>query len=234
MKYPASTNLLYKIASPFWHKVPPRIRLSFWKFIGMFSGGEYQRISFHGKTYVRGTDRSKSYRQLFPKPPVGKSILDVGSNFGYYSLMAIQGGAAFCRALDLEKANIDKLKEVAEDLGIHNLDALQRDIFDYEIERDFDIVLCLNLIHHFDSLERAEKIIDKLYQRALEKFILVVLAPNDINTLSTYDKEPDVMGGKRFVRISPLYFMEKYGPEHVKVMSAVTYGPNRYAIIISK
>jgi SAM-dependent methyltransferase len=228
------SNQLYKIASRWWHKVPARIRRPIWSFIQGFSGNEYQKISFHGKMYVRGIDRSKSYRQLFPKPPVGKSILDVGGNLGYYSLMAIQEGAVYCRLLDLEKDNIEKLKEVAADLDIYNLDALQGDIFDYEIERDFDIVLCLNLIHHFDTLERVEKILDKLYQRALEKFILVVLAPDDMNTFVTYDKEPDVMGGKRFVRISPLYFMEKYGREKVKVMNARTYGPSRYAIIISK
>lgn len=230
----SSSNSIYKTASRWWRKVPGSIRQPVWNLLHTFSGSEYQNIKFRGKTYAQGTDRSKSYRQLFPEPPFGKSILDVGGNLGYYSLMAIEEGAAYCRSLDLNEQNTQKLREIAADLNLDNLDAQQCDIFNYEIERDFDIVLCLNLIHHFDTFERAEKIIDKLYQRAAEKFMLVVLAPDDINTPVSYDREPDVMGGKRFIRISPLYFMEKYGQEKVKVMGAGTYGPNRYAIIIDK
>lgn len=100
----------------------------------------------------------------------------MGCNFGYYSLRASQEGAVDCRSLDLEESNITKLKHVASDLGIHNYDAVQGDIFDYKIERDFDMVLCLNLIHHFDTMERVEKILDTLYQRTVGKFILVALA----------------------------------------------------------
>jgi SAM-dependent methyltransferase len=228
------SSRLYKTTSRWWHKVPAGIRQPIWGFIQSFSGQGYQRIRFHGKTYVQGIDRSRSYQQLFPEPPAGKSILDVGGDTGYYSLMATQEGAKYCRSLDRNKAETDKLKEVAADLDIHNIDAIQADIFNYEIERDFDIVLALNLIHHFDTIERVEKILDKLYQRALEKFILVVLAPGDTKTLFSIDKEPDVMGGKRFVRISPLFFMKKYGREKVKVTQALTYGPSRYAIFISK
>jgi SAM-dependent methyltransferase len=227
-------GLIYSKASHWWHKVPPGIRQLVWNVVFVFIGHEYQRIKFHGKTYVRGVNRSRSYQQLFPEPPVGKSILDIGCNLGYYSLRASQEGAVYCRSLDLEETNIARLKEVAADLGIHSIDAIQGNIFNYKIDQDFDIVLCLNLIHHFDRIEHVEKILDKLYQRALEKFLLVVLAPEDINTRVSHDTEPDVMGGKRFIRISPLYFVEKYGPEHVKYTRAFTYGPNRYAITITK
>jgi len=226
---------IYKMALRWWYKTPYKIRLAGWKLIRMFDNGEgYQKISFQGKTYAKGTDRFKSYKQLFPSPPVNKTILDVGCNFGYYSLMALQEKAAYCRAIDNDPLATKKLEEIALDLGFNDLDIVQADILNYDIDRDFDIVLCLNLIHHFESFEQAEKLLDTLYRHTIEKMMLIVLAPVDLEKASLLDTEINPAGGKRFLGISPHYFIAKYGQTRVNVKHATSYGPNRYTVVIEK
>ena len=225
------SSVIYKIASRYWRKLPGEMRLSLWKLV---QRGEYQRIRFHGKTFVNGIDRSKSYRQLFPALPIGKSILDAGSKLGYYSLRACQEGAQYCRAVEQDEWCVNKLEEIVAALGLKNLEVVQADILSYAIDKDFDIVLCLNLVHHFETIERVEALLDALYLHARERLALIVLAPDDLHQPVTYDQEPDVMGGKRFLRIPPSYFASKYGQARVHVQQAITYGPNRYAITITK
>lgn len=227
----AESSWIYKTLSRAWHKVPTTVRRPLWQ---LYKSGEYQKIRFRGKTYVNGTDRSRSYRQLFPDPPVGKSILDVGCNLGFYSLMALREGAKYCRAIDGDRACTDKLIQVAADLRLDNIDVVHSNVFEYAVDKDFDIVLCLNLVHHFETIERVQKILDMLYQHVREQMILIVLAPDDRTVPFTRDKEPNEPGGVRFIRISPCYFVDKYGEAHVRVMPAVTYGPDRYTVVVTK
>lgn len=227
----AESSPIYKALSRAWHKVPSTIRLPLWQ---LYKSGDYQKIRFRGKTYVNGTDRSRSYRQLFPDPPVGKSILDVGCNLGFYSLMALREGAKYCRAIDGDPVCTDKLCQVAADLGLENIDVVNSNVFEYVVNEDFDLVLCLNVIHHFGSIDRVQAILDMLYQHVREKMMLIVLAPDNLTIPFTRDKEPNEPGGKRFIRISPCYFVDKYGADHVQVMPAVTYGPDRYSIVVTK
>ncbi len=218
-----------------WYKTPRKFRVVFWSFVRKFSNEEsYQKLSFRGKTYVNGTDRFKSYKELFPVPPVNKSILDVGCNYGYYSFKAHEDGAAYCRTVEIDQRFIKKMQEVVSDMHLDHFDVVQADILNYVIDRDFDIVLCLNLIHHFPTIEQVGKLLDNLYQHTVEKMILIVLSPVDLDQTSVFDDEIDPAGGKRFLRISPNYFVTKYGQERVNIKRATGYGPNRYEIIIHK
>ena len=228
-------NPIYKWTLRWWYKAPCKLRRIIWRFIQIFINDEgYQKIRFQGKTYTKGVDRFRSYKQLFPFPPANKTILDVGCNFGYYSLMALQEGAAYCRAIELNQRFTKKLQEVVLDMGLSHLDVVQADILNYALDRDFDIVLCLNLIHHFETIGRVEKLLDNLYQHTIEKMMFIVLAPADLEKSSVLDTEIDPAGGKRFLRISPNYFIAKYGRERVKVAHAIGYGPNRYEVVIEK
>ncbi len=226
------SSAAYRLGSRAWHKVPYAIRTPVWK---LYKRGAYQQIRFRGKTYVEGTDRSRSYRQLFPRPPVGKTVLDVGCNLGYYSLMALEEGAQCCRAIDVDPSSTHQLVDIAADLGLTRLEVVQTNILGYALEDDFDIVLCLNLLHHLGTIERVDALVDSLYRHTREQLILIVLAPIIPWRPHALDSQLNEPGGIRFLRISPSYFISRYGSlAHVQVKHAVTYGPDRYVVRVSK
>ena len=233
MGYPSSG--VYRSMIRVFHKLPvwigaPLVQLK-WHLDG---APRYQRIRFGGKEFVAGTDRSASYRQLFPEPPHGKTILDVGCNLGYYSLMAASEGARHCCALEQDSQCTQKLAAISGELGLTNLEVVTADICQYNLAARYDIVLLLNVAHHFGSLEQAQDIFDKLYAHALEKMILIVLAPAGPDVLSDRNPKADFWTREHYLRIAPAYFLQKYGAACVKVEPALTYGKNRYVIEIAK
>lgn len=226
-------SLVYRAASWMWHRLPASIRATFWRsYWGRRDHTGYQRIRFRGRTFVRGTDRSRSYRQIFPSPPKGKTILDVGSWLGFYPLKALLEGAAYCRAVEKTEGFAARIGETASALRLRGLDAIQADILDYTIDRSFDVVLCLNVLHHLETMERVEQVVDKLFACTHERMCLIIQVPVDLSRPYTYDAEPT--NGERWVRISPLYFIERYGANRVHVEPAKTYGGTRYLVVVTK
>ena len=64
-----------------WHILPSNIRLLFWKARGRCV--PYQSIIFGGRVLLHGTDRGGAYRLIFPSPPIGKTVLDVGCHLWF-------------------------------------------------------------------------------------------------------------------------------------------------------
>jgi len=196
----------YRFASYLWHRLVPRsLRQQFWaayyQIRGEYYGqSEYQKIRFRGVTYVDGRDRYRSYRQLFPSAPVGKTLLDAGACYGYYPLMAIHEGARFCRAVERNADSVAKMREVSKALAISTLDIVQADIVDYSTSDCFDIVLCLNVLHHLETIHRVQLVLETLYEATREKMVLIVASPRDLTQPYVYD---DVLTeGKRLIRLS--------------------------------
>jgi SAM-dependent methyltransferase len=80
----------------------------------------------------------------------GKSVLDLGSNAGYWSLAAIEAGADFVLGVDGRQMHLDQASLVFE---VKDVDpSLYRfalgNIFDFDFGQDFDVVLCLGLMYH--------------------------------------------------------------------------------------
>lgn len=228
-----TSSRLYPAVSWVWHTlVPTAVRSRMWKIYWDHTREEYQQLQFGGKTYIKGIDRSPLYNQLFPSPPVGKSILDVGSNVGYYAMRALLEGANRCTAIELDRRCVEKARKVANKLNLQNIEFLNADIFETPIHQDYDIVLCLNLLHHFSTLERVEEVLEKLYSKTREKIILAFPIPAGGDQLYAIDDELSVTG-VHFIRLSPRYFLEKYQHDDVKVMEAVEY-PGRWVAVITK
>jgi SAM-dependent methyltransferase len=93
----------------------------------------------------------------------GKSVLDLGCNAGYWSLQAIQAGAAFVLGIDGREMHIDQANLV---FGALNVDAARYrfervDVFNFDFSSAgvFDVVLCLGLLYHISKpMELFEKI----------------------------------------------------------------------------
>jgi tRNA (mo5U34)-methyltransferase len=80
----------------------------------------------------------------------GHRVLDLGCNAGYWSLKAIEAGADFVLGIDGRQMHVDQANLVFEAKGIDR--ARYRfemaNIFEYQPEPRFDIVLCLGLMYH--------------------------------------------------------------------------------------
>ena len=92
---------------------------------------------------------------------VGKRVLDLGCNAGFWSLAAIDAGADFVLGIDGRQMHIDQASLVFDAKGVDpNRYRFQlSDIFDLELqEAPFDITLCLGLLYHvskpFELMQR--------------------------------------------------------------------------------
>jgi SAM-dependent methyltransferase len=193
----------------------------------------YQGIIYRDQVLKPGWDRRRSYRQVFPTAPAGKTILDLGCNAGYYCFMAAGEGAAYCRGVDHKPEHVNLANQLVADHHIPNLEFAVGDIAQYPVERSFDVILCLNVLRHLRSIEEVEAVLDRAYAQANERLVLMVPIVPWPDVLYVYDYTS--MTSKRArLRFSARYFQLKFGLPAVSVTRAYTYGDDRICITIRK
>lgn len=110
-----------------------------------FSG--YQAVPLpHGRR-VPGRDRTKTAELVFRDGVAGKSVLDVGTYYGFFPYEAIRRGAASAHGIEMDRQRYEIARQIAELNGARYEIAHAR-AEDYEPGRRFDVVLALNLLHH--------------------------------------------------------------------------------------
>ena len=84
-----------------------------------------------------------------------KSILDVGCNEGFFSLMAEKLGAQYVKGIDADSLRIDKANFCKEELEVKNIEFEVANIYD-KIFMDnldkYDLVLCFGFLHRIPDL----------------------------------------------------------------------------------
>jgi SAM-dependent methyltransferase len=106
----------------------------------------YQRIELPHGLATAGRDRSSSLDAVFRYSVQGRSVLDVGCKYGYFCHEALRRGATHVLGIDIEQANVDVTREIAR-LWNRPIEVEKVDLL--ELESDpFDVVLCLNVLHH--------------------------------------------------------------------------------------
>ncbi len=190
----------------------------------------YQKIDINGIIY-EGIDREKDYRNCFPEPPKGLHILDIGCNIGFYCLKALSEGASYCLGVDNADVFLDIAQEATSKLGYEkNIDLVQADVLDDKfwqviddaiipIYGNFDVVLCLNLVHHFQDIDQVNKLFDIL-DRYSEKIIFEFL-DTDVFDWATI---PNKIGNLK-IHLSKAFFRNRYPDAEITIMdSDVTKG----------
>jgi SAM-dependent methyltransferase len=117
------------------------------RFIGETEFAGYQKITLPDGRVIPGTDRSATANLVYSGDLTGKTVLDVGCNYGFFLHDAIRRGAR--RAVGIE-ANAESFR-VASTLArqwdgkvqIH--EGLLEEV---ELDEQFDVVIFLNVIHH--------------------------------------------------------------------------------------
>lgn len=122
---------------------------------------EYQSIPLPYGLSTTGNNRFDSAAKILPEDLTGKTVLDIGSAYGYFCFEAEKRNSQKVVGTELKPyrylgANIIK------DIKQSEVEFLNKDILvDKPIDREFDIVLMLNVIHHLPfpiySLHQASK-----------------------------------------------------------------------------
>ena len=210
-----------------WRLLPSTLRKSVWDVWSRIQ--PYQRIAYRNKTLAWGKDRAAAYRFLFPEPPKGKTILDIGCHTGFYCFQASSEGAEFCLGIDIDRKRISKGRRLAVKEGIPNIQLIAADIRLYEIEKSFDILICLNVLQHMKDIESVDGLLDKLNKLVTERLMLIV--PMTKKREISYEHE--LRGKVPYLLLSERYFYLKYrGNARVLPLPADCYGPGRALVIV--
>jgi tRNA (mo5U34)-methyltransferase len=88
--------------------------------------------------------------QLFGGTLSGRRVLDLGCNAGLFSLLALEAGADFVLGVDGRELFIEQAKLVfaAKDMDPSRYRFEVANVFDWEPQEAFEIVLCLGLLDH--------------------------------------------------------------------------------------
>jgi tRNA (mo5U34)-methyltransferase len=83
----------------------------------------------------------------------GHRVLDLGCNAGYWSLQAVEAGADFVFGLDADQMRLEEAKLAFEAKGIDpaRYRFAEASIFEHDFLEQFDVVLCLGLMHHISK-----------------------------------------------------------------------------------
>jgi SAM-dependent methyltransferase len=130
----------------------------------------YQNIDLPYGLETGGVDRSATAKTIFSEMSAGKSVFDLGCRFGYFCFSAEEQGAVDILGTDVDPDNIRKsrlLSEIRQSKARFETFNIERD----RIERRFDYVLCLNVLHH---LRNPLSAIDKLIAATREVLVLEV------------------------------------------------------------
>lgn len=130
----------------------------------------YQKLQLPYGLSTIGHDRSATADKIFPKDLTGKTVLDLGSSFGFFCFEAIKRGAARVVGFDVDPESIRKAHLAADCLGA-DVQFELRDIERQPLEETFDYVLCLNLLHH---LKQPIAALDNMIDNTREKLVLEV------------------------------------------------------------
>ncbi len=110
---------------------------------------EYQKIELPYNLSTPGSERDSDLDKILGGEIEGKSILDIGSAYGYFCFEAEKRGASYVCGTELKEHRF-KGAQLLKDIKNSSVDFLNFDILEKPINKKFDIVLLLNVIHHLE------------------------------------------------------------------------------------
>lgn len=211
-----------------WRLIPASVRARVWARFGYIV--PYQKVIYRGRVLSGGTDRTETYKLLFPTPPAGKTVLDIGCHLGFYCFQASSDGARYCLGIDIDERRVAKARRLARQNKIANLDFIAGDINEFAIQKPFDIILCLNVLQHMKSIAAIDGLIDRLQQSAAERLLLILPITNETDE----DYRCEIRNRIPYLVPSRRFFESKFGTgAAVLDLPPSCYGPDRAMIVIN-
>jgi 2-polyprenyl-3-methyl-5-hydroxy-6-metoxy-1,4-benzoquinol methylase len=122
-----------------------------------FSG--YQRFPLPHGLEVPGVDRTKRADQVFSMDMTGKTVLDVGTAYGFFPYEAVRRGAGRAVGVEINPQSVAVARRIA---ALHGDRWEVREGRAEEVAADeaFDVVLFLNVLHHvLDPIEAVRRLL---------------------------------------------------------------------------
>jgi len=110
---------------------------------------EYQKIELPYNLSTSGSERDTDLDTILGGVIENKSVLDIGSAYGYFCFEAEKRGASYVCGTELKEHRFKGAK-LLKDIKGSSVDFLNFDILEKPINKQFDIVLLLNVIHHLE------------------------------------------------------------------------------------
>ncbi len=129
----------------------------------------YQKIDLGDGITTGGDDRSYLVKLALDEDMRGKTLLDIGSFLGYFCIEASKRGGV-ATGIETDPSNYVNAKKIASHLG-HEIEYIKDDFEKTKISKKFDVILCLNVLHHlFDPIGSIRKIINMSSGRILIEY----------------------------------------------------------------
>lgn len=134
----------------------------------------YQSIPLPDGRRTAGSDRSVTLDLILPSNLSGKTLLDIGCRYGYFSFEAAKRGASRVVGVDFDDDALSKAHKLnaITKLGI---EFKKLNISTDDISEKFDYVLCLNILHH---LQDPLGVLKKLINMTRERLVLEIAGLN--------------------------------------------------------
>ena len=130
----------------------------------------FGRVNLPYGLHTKGLDRSPTRDMIFPASLKGKSVLDVGSAYGYLCFEAEDLGATRVLGLEVKPPRL-KRANLFKDLRESKVEFRNEDVTLFQLEEDFDYVVILNVLHHLRT-PKPKEVLEFLGRRAKEKLIV--------------------------------------------------------------
>ncbi|MBI4231650.1 class I SAM-dependent methyltransferase, partial [Candidatus Peregrinibacteria bacterium] len=121
-------------------------------------GKNWQDYSDNALNKKKFYEASRSLEDLIGKENiVGKTILDIGSGSGLFSIAAKELGASKVVGVDISKESVEAAQSNAERFNVNGVVFQQKSILDSRIEElgKFDIVYSWGVLHHTGDMKKA-------------------------------------------------------------------------------
>ncbi|MGQ0486446.1 MAG: methyltransferase domain-containing protein [Hyphomicrobiales bacterium] len=134
----------------------------------------YQSFDLGGNK-TGGHDRSYLNPMIFSSDSTGLSYLDIGSYLGYFCIEALKRGARSATGIEPDAESVRQATALAGFAGVSPR-YLHGDFEEWDFGKEqFDVVLCLNVLHHmFDAIGA----INKMKRLARKKIVIEFASPS--------------------------------------------------------
>ncbi|ABB50384.1 hypothetical protein PMT9312_1325 [Prochlorococcus marinus str. MIT 9312] len=126
------------------------------EYIPQWKGSLYEGFKFDNGFIMEGY-KSDHYRfDCYKKLPFipfnkikNKSVLDIGSNHGFFSFQSIIHGAKNVVAIELDSKNIKVAEKLKELMNIRNIEFINQDVTNYlfETNNNFELIIMNSVLH---------------------------------------------------------------------------------------